>query len=394
MPLRPSLPFCLIATSLAATALPLAATAQQGGPQFSFGLTTYADAAIEGDADDDGRYSWRADIKMSYGEIWDGGSVSAHLEYNDGDDFVGFGEGGVIWPTNVFAALPRATANENTTLSLTVTQQFSPSTNLTFGKFNVIDLAEQTPLIGGQGQGGFQYTGLAAPGNFVLPPYVFGGMLAVKTDPMIFSFFVYDPNNAQGEDFWDNLFDDGAVYNGTVTFATALNGQPGFYNLNLVHSTKKGTDYESLLLSPDDDSFAGSKQGVSYAGISFQQYLWSNPQNPMQGWGVFGQVGFGDGNPNPLDALYLVGVGGNAPFAGRESDRWGLAWSRYDWSDKLGEALDAYGVNLQDEWAVEAFYEAALNENWRLGGNIMRVQPSFESFDDYTQIGFRLRATF
>nr|WP_237220286.1 carbohydrate porin [Salipiger sp. CCB-MM3] len=82
------------------------------------------------------------------------------------------------------------------------------------------------------------------------------------------------------------------------------------------------------------------------------------------------------------------------PFAGRESDRWGLAWSRYDWSDKLGEALDAYGVNLQDEWAVEAFYEAALNENWRLGGNIMRVQPSFESFDDYTQIGFRLRATF
>ncbi|MCA0942277.1 carbohydrate porin [Salipiger pacificus] len=394
MPVRLFFRPTLLAALLTSASLPLAANAQDSGPQLSFGLTTFADVPTSGDTDDDALYNWRVDIKLNYAEIWSGGSITGHFEYNDGDGYVGLGEGGLVWPTNTFATLPSVTSDNDTTLSLSLTQQFNNTTSVSFGKFNVIDLAEATPLVGGQGQGGFQYLGIGAPGNFVLPPYIFGGMLTVNYAPMIYTLMIYDANNAQGEDFWDDLFDEGVVYNGTATYTTQINGMPGFYSFNIAHSTKKGTDYESLLLDPSDDAFMSTKDGVNYTGVSFQQYLWSDPQNPMVGWGVFGQIGYGDGNPNPLDEMFLLGIGGNSPLYGRQSDRWGLAWSKYNWSDKLGEALGAYGVKLQDESAVEAFYEAALTENWRLGGNVMWVKPSFESYDDYTQVGFRIRATF
>jgi porin len=45
-------------------------------------------------------------------------------------------------------------------------------------------------------------------------------------------------------------------------------------------------------------------------GYSVQQYLWEDPNTPGVGWGLFGQVGFSDSNPNPFGWMMLAGLGG------------------------------------------------------------------------------------
>ncbi len=58
------------------------------------------------------------------------------------------------------------------------------------------------------------------------------------------------------------------------------------------------------------------------------------------------------------------------------------------------KALEADGNGLRDEWALEAFYEAAINDTLRVGVNIIQVHPGLPQFDDHIQIGVRLRASF
>ena len=357
-------------------------------------LTSFTDATIEGDGDKSLQFSGRLDAFVSSGELWKGGSLNAHFEYVDGDEFTGLGTGGVLLPTNIYATVPRATGTSNATLSMTLHQQFSASASGAFGKFNVIELARNIPLVGGKGKGGFQYTGIAAPPSFVFPPYVFGAQFAYATESVNYSLLIYDPNNAQGSDFFNNLFDDGVVFNGTATYKTSINDRPGFYGLNIIHSTASGTDYDSLLQSSDADSFTNQIKGVTIVTLKVQQYLSYNPDNTDEGWGIFGQIGFADGNPSQLDNVFVVGLAGTSPITGRGNDRWGIAGSRFNWSDKMIEVLEVDGNGLRDEWALEAFYEAAINDTLRVGLNIIQVQPGLPEFDKHIQTGVRLRASF
>ena len=372
---------------------PSAVFAQAEDVQLKFRATLYADSAVSGDADSSVQFSGRLDGFLSWNNIWEGATLSAQLEVAGGDDITELNSG-LAWPSNVYSIAPRALADTNTTLSVNVTQQLSPSTRLSIGKFSATELARSTPLAGGGDLGGFLYTGIAATPSLVFPPYALGGLLSVTTDPVNYSLFVYDARNAQGSDFWNEPFSEGIVFNGSATYKTAIGDLPGFYTLNVVHSTAEGTDLDSLLLPPDAEDFASTTQGLTYVAFKFQQYLAVDPSTPGGGWGVFGQIGFGDGNPHLLDANYVLGVGGTSPFGGRERDRWGVALSYTDWSSSLIAALNTNGLDLDNEYGMEAFYEAEITDNLRLGVNAMYLDPATPTADDYVQIGMRMRVSF
>jgi porin len=385
----------LLASCAAAWMLFEPAGAAAQGLEFSpsFRFTGYADTALEGSTDDDTRFSGRLDAFLAVRNIWPGGSLNAQLEYVDGDPFIGLGSAGVFWPTNVHSAVPRRVSVNNAGLSLTFTHRFSESQSLTFGKFNVVELADGTPLVGGRGKGGFLYTGIAAPPSFVFPPYVLGVNYAQSTERVNYSLLVYDAQNASGEGYWDDPFSDGITVNGTATYKAQFGGLPGFYSVNLVYSTEDATDFTELNDDVEDGSLFAAHAGRGFAALKFQQYLFQNPRDAEQGWGIFRQVGFG-GDSNPLDNQFLLGIGGNPPIAGRGDDRWGLAWSRFNWSDGYVLQRQADGGDLQDEWGVETFYEAAVTETFRIGANAMYVRPGDPAAEDLVQVGLRVRATF
>ena len=370
---------------------------QAAGPiDLDFSLGIYADRNTQGGTSEDTFFSYAAKIRAKLdGESagwWDGFSAEAVVQYSDGDDILDTDPGVLLITPNIESGFPRNTGDEFD-LSFTVSQRVSDKVALTFGKLNVVDLATKAPLVGGNDRGSFLYTGIAVPITFVTPPTVLMGRISVSTSPVSYSLMIYDARNAQNDDIWDNPFGEGVVFNGTATYATKLNGKPGFYSLNLIHSTEDGTDYDSLLLPPDDPGFNRTISGLSFAAAKVQQYL-NYDQTTGKGWGVFGQLGFGDGNPHPLDAQLVFGLTGDSPIKNRQDDRWGLAYSRYYWSNDLRATLEANGSGINDEWAIEAFYEAEITKNFRVGVNAMKIRPGTFGSDDYYQLGLRARVLY
>ena len=385
---------CAVSGPVAAADLPVVAPDLPFDYKIRF--TGYADTAVAGDATSDNpQFSGRVDAYFKNISLWEDGHFDFHLEAVGGDNINGLGSG-VILPTNLWAAYPRSSGDTNVDLNVSFTQKINPSLAFTIGKINAPDMARAAPLVGGNGEGGFLYNGISAPPpGSVLPAYTFGAMLAGSIDNWIYNFWVYDPNNAQGSSFWKNLFDDGVVMNGTLEYRTDFGGLPGFYGVNFIYSTAEGTDLDSLLLPPGSDGFARQTSGLTYTTLKFTQYLSFDPERPSEGWGIFGFLGIGDGNPGILDNSFMLGIGGTSPIDGRNKDRWGVAWARYNWSDDLIAALDELvDAELRDEWVVEAYYEAEIIEGIRLGMNLERVRPGAADADDYTQIGMRISASF
>ena len=169
----------------------------------------------------------------------------------------------------------------------------------------------------------------------VTPPYIFGGIAAVKTAPATFTLMVYDPRNAQDLDVIKRPFSQGATTSLSAKVPLTLFGLTGYHTLRGIYSTAEGFNFDD---APQLHSAAGSqtkltKQGYFFGSYALQQFLWQDPDNPGRGWGFFGQISASDANPNPIGNAVIVGVGGSTPD--RPDDRWGLAWCDYLFSRPL-----------------------------------------------------------
>ena len=144
----------------------------------SLRLKGFADTPVQGEINNDMRFSGYIEASLAVDNIWQGGSMKAQLEYADGDGAIALGKAGVTWPTNTYSAMPRMVNSNQAEWSLWLTHKFNDSHSLSLGKWNVFALAEQTPLVGGQGNGGFAYLGINTPISFVFPPYFLGAQYA------------------------------------------------------------------------------------------------------------------------------------------------------------------------------------------------------------------------
>lgn len=83
----------------------------------------------------------------------------------------------------------------------------------------------------------------------------------------------------------------------------------------------------------------------------FDQYLYQSPDDPTQGFGLFGSFGWSPGTVNPISAAYTLGLGGKGLICGRPGDRYGVGYYYMNLSNGIPGLL---GVN--GEQGVELFY--------------------------------------
>lgn len=361
-------------------------------------VTQYYQGLVSGTGNNDGEYGTKADAFVTLDGaklgLWNGLFVSIHQEWIAGED--ANNRSGTLLPVNTALALPRLGGFEHDT-SILVTQAFSPAVALTAGKFNMQDVLAKTPLLGGGGVDTFMNLGLALPITGITPPYVLGANLSVKTEPAVFGMFVYDPRNAQSWDVIENPFSDGTVVLGSVTVPVKPFGLPGTQVLKAAFSTQDGldlADVPQLLLPPESSAVAGREDGRWFLSYGFQQYLFQNPADPRQGWGVFAQIGASEGNPNPIELSYFGGLAGSSPVPGRDLDRWGIGYFRYNISDDLIEGLDTIGIGLRDEEGVEAFYNLAVTPWFRVTADVQYIEPVRKDREDATFLGLRSQVKF
>lgn len=337
---------------------------RDAGIDLSVYYTEFYQGLVSGGGDKAWEFGGKTDVigKFDGRELglWSGLHVTAHAEFVNGSNVLFKGDGSVL-PVNTALAFPTL-GGYDYDLSLVITQAFSERTSLSVGKFNMLDAASKTPLLGGGGITTFFNTALAAPVSGVTPPYILGGIFSYKTDPVAVTLMVYDPRGAQDPQVLRHPFEDGVTTSLSLTFPVTIAGNSGYQSIRGVYSTLSGTDFRDIpdLILPGGDTEIGTIDGYWFASYSFQQYLVQDSADPSRGWGVFGQLAVSDGNPNPFGWSGFIGLGGSSLIADRPDDTFGISYFYYGFSAALKDSLDDLNYQLRNESGVEAFYNAAV----------------------------------
>lgn len=360
----------------------------------------YGQALVSPDDGDNGM-EWGGKLNAKFaldGEklgLWRGFSVNGLFEYNTGNDDSVNGYDGTLMPVNTQMYHP---AGEHTALSVTITQRFNESVSLTLGKFNMVDAAAATPIAGGGGVNTFWNLAFAAPPSGLVPAYITGFSLTVKTEPANYTLMVYDPNDTQDVSGLQDWGEDGINTRLSVQFPVTIGGLAGYQNLVGVYSTRDSVDWNDLpelVLPPSPGTQIEFKDDSWYLGYNFQQYLWQDATNQSRGWGVFGQAFIADGNPNLYRWFVNLGVAGSSPATSRPLDRFGIGAFYLSPSQDLTDSIDeVFGLDVGSESGIEAFYNAALTPWLRLALDLQYISPGVKDYDNGFFAGLSVQVKF
>jgi porin len=341
--------------------------------------------------------------------LWSGLHVNVQYEHYFGENI----------NRRDFALIPVNTAQAylgegtfHSALSVSVTQDLSEQVSVSAGKFNMMTLASRTPLIGGGGIDTFMNRALALPSTGVAytaarggaadrvvisAPYLIGGIVTVKTAPVILALGVLDPRSAENPKVIEHPFEKGVAAGVSATVPTEIFGLSGFHTFRAAYSDARGIDLDEIAQIRPPSLVSGSvvtKKGYWFGSYAIQQNLFQSETNPAVGWGLFGLAAQSDGNPTPVGWNMLVGLAGNNLLDGRENDRWGVGFFHYGVTEPLLAGLNALGFATRGEGGVEGFYNFAITPWLRLSADLQIIDPWNPSKQRGTYTALRLQTKF
>lgn len=355
-------------------------------------LTSFVQSKVAGDGDDSARFTGRADLFIDISSeglgLWDGTLLRTHTEARASETNAG-GVGGAIWPQNSGAVLP-VTGEGVEVTSIYLAQALGAKTNLLVGKINAIDLLASDPFFGGWGTKRFQNLAFVAPPNGVLPPTIMGSLLAHQAGDIGITAMVFDPED-RTDDYWiDGLFSTGVNFSLGATWRGQWGGRETSFGLSATGSTSRGIDLADILGPPG--IIKGTRKGSYNVGLQFGHDLAGSTTGPSH-IGIYANAAIADGNPNPIEASFIVGFAGHGLISDRSSDRWGLGFYYYDFSDTL-QSVAAPLVEFDDEAGIEAWYALAISPNADLSLNAQVIDPARGDNAVNTILGARLVLSF
>ena len=197
-------------------------------------VTQFYQGQTEGDGSKTWRYGGKLDAFLKVDAeklgLWPGFHVDVQYEHYFGQN---------INRTD-FALIPVNTAlayverdGYHSALSLSVTQDFGEYFSVSAGKFDMMTLASKTPLIGGGGIDTFMNRAFALPSTGVAytafrggagdrvvlsAPYLIGGIVTIKTEPVNFALMIADPRSAIDARAIEHPFEKGLAVGGSGDF--------------------------------------------------------------------------------------------------------------------------------------------------------------------------------
>ena len=289
---------------------------------------------------------WPAGLLIVKGETQFGRSINSKV--------------GSLMSVNADALFPLEDDPGATTLTdLYFTQFLSEKFGFAFGKIdfrggdvNVFAHNENT-----------QFMNLALVANpTLLPVAPYSSLTAAiffkPVDWLTVSFTALDAFGRPDTPGFDTAFHspEGSTFITEWDFTIAPFGLPGHQRFGAFYSTKEFqlldqdrlpgllgllTTLRSPKTRPDD-------WGIYY---NFDQYVYTEKEDPTQGVGLFGRFGWNTGEANPFEAFYSFGVGGKGIVPKRDNDTFGVGYYYLDMSDDI----PAMG-NQHSEQGVEVYY--------------------------------------
>lgn len=359
-------------------------------------VSTFYEGMVGGTGNKNFEFGGKADVQVIFnGEklgLWKGLKIVTHTEYNFGNSING--AGGTLLPKNVALLLPGIKGADRFDItSLFIAQSIGTNKSLMVGKINMVDIAASARFAGGAGIDNFQHIAFAAPPTGLVPPSIFGSLLSIKTKALNYTFGIFDPSSVVNKSGLENPFKTGVNFFSNFERPVKIGGKQGTHAIKLVYSTQNGTSLGSLgdiIIPPAIAKPILIKDNRFYIGYSFTQYLFQPTADVEKGWGIFGQIGFSDGDPTPIDWSMLLGLGGNSPIKNRIDDKWGVGFFHTSISKGLKQsAAVVAATSFNDESGFETFYMAQLWPWFKLGLDMQIINPVFERNKTATTIGLR-----
>lgn len=374
-------------------------------------VTQFSQGIVAGAPDRTARYGGKMDYFLRVDAeklgLWSGLKFNAQYEHYFGRNINR--QDLALVPVNAAQAFIERDGYHSA-LSLSVTQEIGEHISLTAGKFNMMTLASQTPLVGGGGIDSFMNRAFALPSTGIgvgspesvadrliaAPPYLLGASVGLKTKFADIRLMVADPRNAQNSRVLERPFERGVGAGLMITIPTEIAGLRGFHTFRAAYSSARGFDLDDIgEARPRIARLLGiTKKGFHFASYAIQQYFVQSETNPNVGWGLFSLLTLSDGNPNPVKWSMLVGLAGNNLAPGREDDRWGVGFYHYGLTQPLIDGLAARRITRRSEGGVEAFYNFAITKWLRLSADLQIIDPWNPIRARASYAGLRLQTKF
>ncbi len=337
--------------------------------------------------------------------LWQGLFVNLHAETRYGRSTNEID--GLIAPSNLPLNFPREDANITSITGLKLTQALSESFALYAGKINTLDEypLRYSPGLGGNkpGLGGFLNTSLVFnPIAARTIPYAAAGagFAILREGEPLFTFSVFDPEERATSDL-SGLYNRGVVLVPDLVLRTQLLGRPGVYNFGGTYSSAKYRSFDpaAYLNIPFIRSVVARTNAAPQETGSWSLYanlyqsLWVAQCDNKRNWGLFGQFGLSDGNPNPVRFVANGGIGGHSMVPGRKLDTFGIGYFYLGLSDNF-KSLARPLQPQRDEYGVELFYNIAITPWARLTTDLQIARPSTIGVDTAIIPGLRFQLLF
>lgn len=308
---------------------------------------------------------------------------------------------GLIAPSNIAMSFPEPEGNVSALTGLKLTQALSENFAVFAGKINTLD---EYPLrfnsqlgLDRPGIGGFMNTSLVFnPIAARTVPYsaAAAGFAFLQEGEPVFSLSFMDPEERATTGLED-LYERGVTVVPDLILRGSLFGRPTTLNLGGTYSNApyRSLDPASYLFIPDFGIVGSEETGSWSLYANGFHALWVDPDDAERAWGVFGQFGISDGNPNPIRYVANGGFAGRSMIPGRTIDTFGAAFFYVGLSQDF-KTLTAPILAQQDEYGAEFFYNFAVTPNCRFTTDLQIVRPSTKGLETAIIPGVRLQLTF
>ena len=367
---------------------------QQYGIDTEIWVTQIYQGLTSGDEAGVARYGGKTDafvhIKPEKIGLLPGFSLDAQYEHYIGQNINNLDQ--ALIAVNTAQAYVRSDGYHSA-LSLTATQKIDDHFTVSLGKFNLMTLASNTPLIGGGGITTFMNRAFALPSTGVSytqsnggagdrvvlsAPYLLGGFAIFNQGPFKVDLMLADPRSAQNPRVIQHPFEKGIQIGAGLTINTELLGLHGSHVMRGAYSNASGinlADVEDFTGNIRSITAPTTKRGYWFSSYFFEQHIIQSEKDPTKGFGLFGLGTLSDGNPNPIKWSMLLGFAGYNPIESRQNDRWGVGFFHFGLSQQLLAGLAEMGDPRHSEEGIEGFYNIELTKWNFLSMDIQFVDP-------------------
>jgi len=342
-----------------------------------------------------GYVDYRLNVDTGKLGLWPGGFLALRAETQFGS-FPESGQTGALLAPNAAALYPVAFDDTSALSSVVFTQFLAKFFGVYLGKIDIFQADANAFAHDFKTQ--FMNMGLGpTPIAAMTVPYtpLGAGFVLLPTDSVVFNFGVLSPTGNATTAGFDELYKDGVLLAGELRVGIKPLGLPGHQTVGGTWNSKTYTSLEQdprvalTLLGLPDGVPIRQHSGSWSAYYNFDQFLYTTKADGSQGIGIFGRVGFADGDTNPIEQFYSFGVGGQGMLPGRDRDRFGIGAYYTSFSrDLRGLILDSSEIGL------EIFYNIAATNWLYITPDIQVIEPAGSRSTTAFITGLRVQTRF